>query len=291
MNVRLILLCFVFAGVVSSAIGEENLPAGVQFQQALQLMQRGDSSRSEGQHKEAMDLYRQALKAYIRLYRRYPDWQAGVTRYRMAYCKEQLQLLVDAAVQKARVGAPLPPKSDVPLQGNEMAKRAQGSIQGMTVVDQAAVLISNNRHDEAQVLLLGALRRDPYNLKIRVLLGIVRCRQGKFLDALYILEPVVEEQPTDGDARVTLATAYVGLGRMDRAIEQLQLAVLLVPVPAEAHYDLAQLLIRTKEPDFKEAARHYRLSVEAGGAVDSELEQRCADLNKKAGRFSRLKFW
>ena len=67
--------------------------------------------------------------------------------------------------------------------------------------------------------------------------------------------------------------------------------MLLVPVLVEAYYNLAQLLIRTKEPDFKEAGRHYRLSVEAGGAVDSELEQQFADLNRKAGVFSRFKFW
>lgn len=292
MNVRSILLCLVFVSVVSSVAGKDNVPAGVQFQQAYQLMQRADSSRNEGGHKAAMDLYRQALKEYIRLSRRYPDWQSGVTRFRMAYCQSQLQLLVNAAVKQARVGTPSI-KGEVPLQpqGTDVAQRAQGADKAMPVVDQATLLIVNNRHDEARGMLLGALRGDPDNVRIRLLLGTVRCQQGKFLDALYILEPVVEEHPTLGDARVALATAYVGLGRMDRAIKQLELAALSKPVSAETHYNLVQLLIREKEPDLERAGQHYRLSVEAGGAVDLKLEQFFADSTKKTGVLSRLKFW
>jgi len=102
--------------------------------------------------------------------------------------------------------------------------------------------------------------------------GIEHCRNGRYKEAEAAVQAVIETTPNCGPAYLILGTACAGNGDIEMATTLLQRAVALAPDSLEAHYNLAQLLIRAEEPDFDAARAHYRRAVFGGAEPDRDLE-------------------
>ncbi|MDP6490707.1 MAG: hypothetical protein QGG69_02910, partial [Kiritimatiellia bacterium] len=63
-----------------------------------------------------------------------------------------------------------------------------------------------------------------------------------------------------------------GDGQRDAAIEELDTAISVEPGLAEAHYNMAQLMLTGPEPDRKAAHDFYHRALELGTTPDSRLE-------------------
>ena len=73
-------------------------------------------------------------------------------------------------------------------------------------------------------------------------------------------------------ALLTLGTAYMGLGEIGKARDAMEKVIAIKPDSAEAHYNLAQILITIAPPDITLSQEHYQRAIELGCSVDLDYE-------------------
>lgn len=271
--VALIALCAAPSGFAQEdggpTIAEEsdNRPAIVKFRDAQDVLVRADEVRDGGDIKEARKLYDSAAEMYDLLSREYPDWQPGVTQFRLNYCINQINALegqtdgpppvsVDEAIPEPALTS-LPPRGPSRLED---------------IRSEAAALLRRGKTVEARTVLIRGFDIDPDDVGVRVLMGTLHCRNGDYENAMYLMRTLVDEHPELARAQLVLGAAYLGMGDIAGAAEHMNLAIDADPELGEAHYDLAQILLVSEPRDLAAAKRHYDLSVELGGRRDSVLE-------------------
>jgi tetratricopeptide (TPR) repeat protein len=112
----------------------------------------------------------------------------------------------------------------------------------------------------------------PEDTDVPRLLGVAFCRQGYFVEALRVIEPLVKRGRAPADVLLTLGVAYLGTGNLGRARNAFEKALDRDPLLSEAHFNLAQILIRLKPPEADLARRHYLIATQQGATRDSALE-------------------
>jgi GWxTD domain-containing protein len=75
------------------------------------------------------------------------------------------------------------------------------------------------RKDDAEALLVEALRDDPNLVAARVMLARFRLDQEQYMDAVRLLEPARAQAPDNVEVLLALGDAHFQLGRHDRAAE------------------------------------------------------------------------
>ncbi len=276
------------AALATNAPGTNTVPAGpaptaaMQFNQAYRVLVAGDEARDAGRLTDAVRHYVQAMQAYRQLRLAYPEWEIRVTEFRINYCRIQLENL-----QKQVEGKDLPEDLrrlltgattgglDAAPQPTEAAPAGQGTAPDV-VRERVAALreVQAGQLEQARDRLLALMEKAPDDVSVRVLLGVTQTMLGDPVNAGYILEAVVRENPELPGARLALATAYAGQGKTPEAIRELEECLLLDNELPEAHYDLAHLLLLQRPADPVRAAKHYRRAVQLGGKTDLDLEKR-----------------
>lgn len=265
-----LVVCVFTAGLAWSAPEDSGtLPAGTQFRNAYQSIILADEARDADDFIGAMRLYKEALNQYTKLARGYPDWQPSMTKFRMSYCKDQLEGVLNHIMDDKELTKKTPSAKET---GNSVAP-APPAIRVRTKHYAACELLKSGKPTEARKLLMEELLKDPDDETVRLLMGIARCQEGKFADALYLLEPLVSESPQNPDAHLALGTAYFGLSRMADARNAVSRAIKLNPDFSEACYNMVQILMAEDPPNVSTAKVYYRRSVESGGKRDSDLER------------------
>jgi len=232
-------------------------PASVRFEEAYKLLTAADTARDEHFAARARELYRCALETYQGLAERYPEWQPGVVKFRIAYCASQIEALKD--------------ETPAPGPDGTGGKEPAGDE---TVRTRALRLLKNGQADEAHALLLEALKADPANTALRLLTGIAQCRAGRFEEAIETAEQVLAEDPGQAAAHLVRATACFGAGRVDEARRGMRKAIELDPVLHEAHFDLAQVILFAQPENVDEARREYERALDLGAPPEPEIESR-----------------
>jgi tetratricopeptide (TPR) repeat protein len=250
--------------------GSDAPPAGEPTAETLSrtayaLLTRADEARDMERFSLAVELYRRALEAYVKLTESYPDWEPSMVRFRLTYSDNQLKALLE----KIRAGKIRlrPPATGAP------APSGPGDPATATadLLARAKALLFEDKPGEARDALVVALRREPDNKTVRLLLGIAQCRAGRFDDAVFLMENLVEEESENADARVVLGTAYFGLGRGPAAIACMRKALELTPNHGEAHFNLAKMLATAVPPETNTARNHYLKALSFGIKPDPGL--------------------
>ena len=140
---------------------------------------------------------------------------------------------------------------------------------------EARMLLEDGNLSDAASVLIPMLRHDPSNRQVRLLLAIVRTRQGRNDEAIVALEDlrgVREDLPV----LLALSGAYMGASRYHDALLALDSAVKVKPSDPNAFLNLAWLtLVMPAEPDtLKNAETYYRQAIRRGAARDRALEAR-----------------
>ncbi len=140
--------------------------------------------------------------------------------------------------------------------------------------NQLMNLLAAKRAAEIKEDAADAKQENPLDEKLAAALSesIALCRNGRYDEAEAAMQSLIETNPNCSPAYLILGTACVGKGNLGMATTLLQRAVALDTSNHEAHYNLAQLLIRAKEPNFDDARAHYRQAVLHGAEPDSDLE-------------------
>ncbi len=207
-----------------------------QFDATFRLLEQADAARGEGRTDDARRLYGAAIAAYQELAAKHPDTQTELVLFRIGYCRNQIMGLLAAPATAAVTGATNAVDTPAPAPRDPPGK--------------AAVL----------------------PVAPSVAEGIALCRTGQFERARTILSRHLTDAPDDPVGLLAMGTACLGLGDNIQAIAMLKRAVEMAPAMGEAHYNLAQLLVRATAPDIEAARHHYRESIRLGGMRDDDLE-------------------
>ena len=142
--------------------------------------------------------------------------------------------------------------------------------------NEARVLLEEGFLSEAADILVPLLHQDPGNRSIRLMIAIVRTRQGRFDEAIGALEDLRGRQE-DLPILLAISGAYLGAGRYPDALLALDRAVKLAPDDPNAYMNLAWLSLvmpgcgRDAIPN---AEAYYRQAIIRGAARDRALEKR-----------------
>jgi|GEM_PF-1347916 len=258
----------------------------IQFQKVQQVLNKADEARDTNRYLAAIKLYREAADSYVKLFSSFPDWQPGVTQFRIVYCNNQIEALMKkvdktdlSLIEATGKSGPVRPL-EIPAVTNkspEMAKAppvetVPGKARIENICSESKIFIEKGEMEKARPLLFAGLALEPDNILLRTLMGIVHCRKNEFDNAIYLMEPLVKEVPSNTIARVVLGTAYFGLGRTPDAKKQMQEALAINPRLKEAHYNLAQIMLTEKTVDTAAAREHYRKALEMGSKPDTNLD-------------------
>jgi Flp pilus assembly protein TadD len=142
----------------------------------------------------------------------------------------------------------------------------------LAVKSEANRLIKANEVDHAITLLMEAIELMPTEPDLVVLLAEANCRDGRFDVAVKLLAPFDVWRAKNASALVTLGTAYMGLGEIGKARDAMEKALSIKPDSADAHYNLAQIMITISPPDVPGAQEHYQRAMELGAPADLEFE-------------------
>ncbi len=168
------------------------------------------------------------------------------------------------AVAEAEAEAPAPPAKPVYDARNFKHDFAE-----------ARTMVEDGNLSEAARILIPMLRHDPANRQVRLLIAIVRTRQGRCDEAIVALEDlrgIREDLPV----LLALAGAYTGASRYHDALLALDSAVKLNPADPNAYLNLAWLTIvmPTEADTLRNAEIYYRQAIRRGAPRDRTLEAR-----------------
>jgi len=274
--VTLILLLAVAGTGAEEAV---KLSASAMFREAYRIQTRADEARDLYRNDDALTLYKAARDAFLRLAQEYPDWLPGDTRYRVSYCEDQLRTI------QGRAG--MRDTSVLPLTGAEAVPEGQAAPARPTTSSAAATAGANSvegtltsvrhylregEHELARAALLKAMRQDPDNRTVRLLMSVAQCQAGKYRDSVHVTKQLVDEDPTDPHAHMVLSTAYFGLGYLAESAAELRKTLDLDPRRPDPHYNLAQILLLMKPVDRNAAGHHYREALKRGMMRDPAME-------------------
>ena len=261
-------------------------PTGLQFEYAHQLSLSADDARNKQQYPAALVLYQEAIKEYDRLINLFPDWQPGMSRFRSAYCRQERNIILDrtgltvsnamASVTDDLMDRPSPAQGTVPG-GSQAAQSRMPRLKS-----DARRLIKEGKSEQARDLLLGALKIAPDDETLRLMIATAQCQHGHFEDAVYILEGLIIESPSNANAHLVLGTAYFALGETKTARRSIERSVELNPQSREGHYNLARMLVIAEVPEWESAESHYQEALKLGAHPDHELEARLLEISRQA---------
>ena len=138
---------------------------------------------------------------------------------------------------------------------------------------EARTLIEDEQLADATRLLAGVLRADPGNHSARLMIALVRARQGRHDEALVALEDL-RGQNEDLPLLLALSAAYCGAGRFFDALLVLDKAIKLAPADPYAYLNLSWLHLAMDEGETgrRDAEAYYRRAVRLGARRDRALE-------------------
>lgn len=171
--------------------------------------------------------------------------------------------------------------------GDSSASGTNGQYQAVTVAVKSEVnrLVKANELGPAIALITEAMELLPADSDLTVLLAITYCRAGQFEETVKLLKPFDVWWPKNADALLTLGTAYMGLGQIGKARDITEKSLSIKPDSADAHYNLAQILLSISPPDVEGAYEHYQRALELGAPYDLAFESAL----KTATIMSRIK--
>ena len=114
----------------------------------------------------------------------------------------------------------------------------------------------------------------PTSAPAQHLLGLIEARENNRRAAARAFQRAAELDPENPMYHRDLAIAWYKLGRIEDAIAEYRRVIELLPNDGPAHFNLAALLMATRNPPVEEARALYLKARELGEAPDPNLQQR-----------------
>lgn len=142
--------------------------------------------------------------------------------------------------------------------------------------NEAKELLEDGNLNQAFEILKVLLEADPGNRSVRLMIAILRTRQGRYDEALTALEDL-RGRREDLPVLLAISGAYIGKGRYMDALLALDNAEKIAPKDPSVSMNLAWLYLVMPDDDnsaIKKATAYYRLAIKKGAVRDRALEAR-----------------
>jgi tetratricopeptide (TPR) repeat protein len=288
MHIRPLLLMVSLAFGISAVCQAQglppNAPAGQRFDFAYHVLRSADAAREQGDLRGAVILYEEAHREYEQLLNEFPNWDPAVTRFRADYCRDE-QATLKRELERATPPQPVPPPSTnapppppppapaaLPAPVPIIVPTTNTPPSANALRQLAREHLHQGRASDARAALLDALRLEPDDYDSRLMIGAAQCILGQYLDALFVLEPLAQEFPSNTAVQVALSTAHLGLSQPETARDDLTRALEIEPDSSTAHYNMARVLLLLNRDDTTAAAEHYQRALQLGAEADPALD-------------------
>jgi len=262
---RIILAGLIVALSAVSHASADIISATLKFTQAQDMFAAADRAAENGDVGRALLLYKLSLSTYTEIISEDPDFQPDMIEFRMEYCDDRIAALLNST-QRAKTAPE--PQADT----NAFPHATSASDDVPTLLALARDYLEEGESDAARAQILEGFKMDPDNINLRLLAGLAQCQARRFGDAIFLLKELSIEEPSNAPVRIGLAAAYFGDGQREASIAELESAIELEPNLAEAHYNMAQLMLTGPTPDNDAAYDFYHRALELGAAPDPRLE-------------------
>ena len=281
-----------------SLFGDAKSDAISAIRKADRIVARADGAYDGGNPDQAVALYRKAADIFSRVEKDFPGIDEGTARLHLVYCEDQIRRIEgtrtggddDAGLVPAadfRM-SPLPPPAGAgafPEDSDETEEQAAAEGEAPALADplpppplevgpmlrEARALLEDGNLDAAAETVVDILRSDPQNRSARLMMGVVRCRQRRFDEALVALEDLQAEEE-DEPVLLALAAVYQATGRPNLALLSLSNAIQRNPKHSAPYIDMAWLMF--SQGELEDAEANYRAAVRLGAKRDLQLERR-----------------
>jgi predicted Zn-dependent protease len=154
---------------------------------------------------------------------------------------------------------------------------------------EARRMLESGAASNAVVLLKEMRVLFPDDRAVNHLLGVAYCRMGEFEKALAEIDPLTRKKTASADEWMTMGVTWLGMGNLGKARSAFESALDKDPNLPEAHFNLAQILIRLKNNKADLARTHYLTAVQLGAKRDQDLEYIINQslLNEQAGKMKK----
>lgn len=222
-----------------------------------------DQAREQGDIATAINSYSDALEIYNDLSLNFPEEQKETVKFRTLYCNNQLEKMLKEADRVKMI-------KEKETQGKVSSSDEREKLSKLVKTAQSYIL--NKQPEEARSILMSAISLDPDNTELRLLMGIAQCQAGKYEDALFILDYLVEENPDNLGALIALSSVYLARNDSSTALRKMELALSIAPENPEVNFNMAQLLLAVDPPNPEESMKYYKKAISLGAETDEELE-------------------
>lgn len=156
-----------------------------------------------------------------------------------------------------------------------------------TTFDNALATLKRGDADRTAELCSDALKDNPQDGKMRVLLATAQVRQGQFESAETNLREVLSLWPDIPKANRELGNALLGQGKGDEAIKAFERVVELTPEKSVAHFDLSMALSKIgREEEAQQALEtSFELDPERRDLMDAIRLQREGKRHRADGMY------
>jgi len=281
--VILIAVFLVFCGLsgcrtddVSPLGADEEMRMTESYMRAYGVLTHADEAKTNKAKQDAISLYREALGRFESISKQHPDWRSHMVNYRIDYCRKSLALL-GVVDESGEEDISPPPADNIKLPPELDTAVADERIDLSVVISSARFCLTHGEPGEAREFLMQAMKADPDNREVRLLMGVTQCKLGKYADAVMLLKELVREVPDDARARLVLGVAYFGLKKTEEARIEIDSALGLNPQFAEAHFNMAKVLSVGSSADREQAKEHYSKALKLGMPKDEGLEKLLED--------------
>ncbi|MDH5395846.1 MAG: tetratricopeptide repeat protein, partial [Gammaproteobacteria bacterium] len=138
---------------------------------------------------------------------------------------------------------------------NKIKKQSLGEL-----LDKAWDCIARNNLTQAKKYIDMASSSEPDNVRVRFFSGVLEYKKQNYLKSISILQALLDEYPTHGDAHVNIGSAYSESGMLDKAEYHYRKALELRPDDHIALNNLAGLC--RKQMRLAEAQMLFNKSIE-----------------------------
>lgn len=193
-------ICVCFAFSADSLFAAKKMPRKVarQLGSISTLLEKADQKLEAGDTEEATKLYGATIAAYQEFSRKYPDADAEIVKFRVAYCRNQLMSLLAAK----RVG-------------DQQEKRGADSVGSNLSPDLSARILENIKlceagdYDKVEFSMNELLKNNPDCSQAYLLLSTACVGKGKLDAAMKLLKKAIEIDPANRDAHYNLCQVLI----------------------------------------------------------------------------------
>ncbi len=192
-------VCFAFNAESESATKKMSRKAERQFGAITTLLEKADQELEAGDSDEATKLYGATIAAYQEFSSKYPEANAEMVKFRVAYCRNQLMSLLAA-------------KRAVVLDNEKrvvVEKKEEMSTELSVIIAENVELCRKGRYDDVESAMRRTIKKNPDCSHAYLLLSTACIGKGNLDIAMKNLKKAIKVDPSNREAHYNICQLLI----------------------------------------------------------------------------------